>query len=154
MVTGGAGWTAARRRAFLDHLSQHCNVAAACRAVGMDSSSAYHLRRRDAGFAAQWREALEVNYERLEAALLRYSIDSLGSDDAAEGAEDEGDVAARREGRAVRATDVQVAVQMLGRRREGAAPARAPSATRDETDAALRRQLDVLAKRLKRAREV
>ena len=151
MVTGGAGWTAVRRRAFLDHLSQHCNVAAACRAVGMDPSSAYHLRRRDAGFAAQWREALEVNYERLEAALLRYSIDSLGSE-----RDVEADADAPGEGRAVRATDVQVAVQMLGRRREGAAPARmgAVAAAREETDAALRRQLDVLAKRLKRAREV
>lgn len=151
MVAAATGWTAARRRAFLDHLAQHCNVAAACRAVGMDSSSAYHLRRRDAGFAAQWREALEINYERLEAALLRYSIDSLGSErDLVEDSEAPG------EGRAVRATDVQVAVQMLGRRREGAAPARAGAtpASREETDAALRKQLDALAKRLKRAREL
>lgn len=152
------GWTAVKRRAFLDHLAEHCNVNAACRAVGMDPSGAYALRRRDPDFAAQWREALEIAYERLETALLRYSIERLNGGETDVGGVPSSD-AAPSAGEA-RTADLQTAMQMLtGRHREEGAKApgasgKAPRiATREETDAALRKHLDALARRLKKARE-
>lgn len=64
------GWTTKRRTVFLDHLAATCNVSLSARAVGIHNASAYALRRRDAGFAAAWQEALAVGYARLEAMLI------------------------------------------------------------------------------------
>lgn len=66
----GDGWTAARRRLFLDELAATCNVKAAVRAAGMKPSGVYKLRRRSAAFRALWAEALREGYARLELALL------------------------------------------------------------------------------------
>lgn len=43
----------------------------------MGSSGAYRLRQRDPEFAKQWQAALEIGYERLEAALLRRAIETV-----------------------------------------------------------------------------
>lgn len=68
------GWTPARQGAFLDLLRQEWNVQRASARVGMSRRSAYHLRKRDAGFAADWdgalRAAREEAGERLIAALV------------------------------------------------------------------------------------
>ncbi len=67
-------WNDERRARFLEVLSATCNVQEAARAVAMNKGGAYDLRRRDAGFAAQWKEALETGYAELEMALLHHSI--------------------------------------------------------------------------------
>src|SRR3546814_8647809 len=72
------GWTKARRAVFLAELAQSCNVARAHEAAGMGRASAYLLRRRDPAFAAQWQQALEAGYERLELALLRRAREAVG----------------------------------------------------------------------------
>lgn len=73
-TTRGDGWTIARRVAFLDHLAATCNIAQSAKAVGSSASGAYALRRRDAAFAEQWREAIDLGYELLETKVLAFAL--------------------------------------------------------------------------------
>lgn len=68
------GWTQRRRAKFLALLRDTCNVREAARSVRLSVTGAYDLRRRDRGFAQEWKEALEEGYAELEMALLRQSI--------------------------------------------------------------------------------
>jgi len=68
------GWTAQRRARFLETLAESCNVAEACRTVGMSKKSVYMLRQRDQAFAAEWAGALEQGYAELEMMLLGQAI--------------------------------------------------------------------------------
>lgn len=68
------GWTAELRRQFLETLAATCNVSEAARAVGRNLSSAYHLKRRDPGFAREWNQALSIGYEELTALMLRQAL--------------------------------------------------------------------------------
>jgi len=67
------GWTKEKRAAFLDMLATSCNVRESARSVGLHVTGAYHLRRRDAEFAALWRDAILAGYERLEEMLLAHA---------------------------------------------------------------------------------
>ncbi len=53
------GWTPARTRVFLATLRQTGCVKDAARVIGMSTTSAYRLRRRDAVFAEAWEAALD-----------------------------------------------------------------------------------------------
>ena len=53
------GWTAERRQRFLELLTAGLDVRRACARVGLSRQSAYALRRREAGFARAWDEALQ-----------------------------------------------------------------------------------------------
>jgi hypothetical protein len=71
------GWTPARRSRFLAALAQVGSVSVAAGICGLSRASVYGLRRRDAGFARQWAEALvehvarqEREYHAVVAALL------------------------------------------------------------------------------------
>lgn len=64
------GWTAERRRAFLDRLASCCNVTHSVAAAGLSMGSAYYLRARDPQFAADWDEALAAGYLTLESLLI------------------------------------------------------------------------------------
>jgi hypothetical protein len=55
------------RRTFLRELGRGGSVALAAEACGIDRSSAYQLRRRNAAFARSWDRALEAARERLGA---------------------------------------------------------------------------------------
>ncbi|MBP6029939.1 MAG: hypothetical protein KA533_00765 [Sphingobium sp.] len=68
------GWTTRKMARFLTALRATSNVTEAARAVKMDVSGAYGLRKKDATFAAGWAEALEQGYAELEMLLLRQSI--------------------------------------------------------------------------------
>lgn len=76
--TKANGWTKARRATFLTELAMTCNVRRAHEAAELAPSSGYRLRRRDASFARQWQEALEMGYERLELALMRRALEAVG----------------------------------------------------------------------------
>lgn len=52
-------WTEAARGEFLAALGEHGLAKRACAVAGLSAAGAYHLRRRDAGFAAAWDAALE-----------------------------------------------------------------------------------------------
>ncbi|WP_294190707.1 hypothetical protein [uncultured Sphingomonas sp.] len=71
------GLTDARRSRFIEVLAATCNVRLASQAAGMDYSLAYRARRKDAGFATAWDEALASGYARLETEALRYALERL-----------------------------------------------------------------------------
>lgn len=155
-VRGGAGWgsggeatggvcerTRSRRSKFIKTLTETCSVVLAARAAGRTVATCYRWRGEDAGFAAGWDAALATGYDRLEAALLDYAVTSIER-----GVED----SAATGTRSISHSDLQFAVGMLLRHRSAdedkkAAERRIPAATEAETDAALRRALDGLARR-------
>jgi len=62
--------TRACEQAFLSALSATANVALSAAAAGVTPVPMYQRRRRNPGFAREWRLALERGYERIEQALL------------------------------------------------------------------------------------
>jgi hypothetical protein len=64
------GWSKAREKEFLSALAETCNVAHACREIGLSTQSAYKRRKTHAAFRAGWLEAIAVAYQRLELVLL------------------------------------------------------------------------------------
>lgn len=140
---GAGGWTRDKRQAFLDMLAVTCNVRLACDAAKMSRGSVYCLRRRDPEFAALWREALLMGYDRLEERLLRQA--GAGVNDVAFGTEDPPEDP----------LDPVLALNLLrsnrptveGQRKRPTGPI--VRATREEAEAALAKRLDALKKRLK-----
>lgn len=63
-------WTKAKEKAFLDVLTETCNVTRACEAAGVSVSSAYRRRKDNAAFRAAWLAAMAVAYQQLELVLL------------------------------------------------------------------------------------
>lgn len=59
---------------FLDALAESSNVAASARAAGISANAMYRERRRNAGLAARWHEALCEGFARLEAELLAEAL--------------------------------------------------------------------------------
>ena len=60
-------WTEAKAVTFIVTLAASRSVTFAAQRAGMSRKAAYHLKRRDAGFAAAWNAALEAAqaiYER------------------------------------------------------------------------------------------
>lgn len=103
------GWTAERRKQFLERLAVTCNVSESARTVGMNLSSAYYQKRRDPGFARDWNRALCVGYEELEALLLRQSL--FGTEEEEILLDAEGAVKSRK---IKRGHPTAVAVRLLG----------------------------------------
>ena len=65
---------AAQMTQFLEALAESSNVAASARAAGVSGDAMYRERRRNAGFAARWQEALCKGFARLEAELLSEAL--------------------------------------------------------------------------------
>lgn len=160
------GWTKQRRQLFLDALAGTCNVRIAVEAAGLNPTSAYALRRRDPVFAALWRDALTIGYERLEEALLAHALEGVnalalraeGDFQLPELVADPARVPQPGSGASASATrqavDVELALLLLNRHRANAEGAGTPAGTRrrassEETDAALRKKLDAMARRLR-----
>lgn len=129
-----------RQLRFAKVLAETCNVAAAASAAGRTEATLHRWRSVDAAFAAAWDEALAIGYDRLENALLVYAIGKVDA------------VAGGAAGASISNGDLQLAVGMLqrhraadGGRRGQVLPVKMP--TEAETDAALKRALDGLARR-------
>ena len=76
---GGAsvgGWPSR----FLAVLRETGNVSAAARQAGTSRSVCYRHRRRHAGFAAAWEDALEEAADRLEMEAFRRAVDGVGEE--------------------------------------------------------------------------
>lgn len=159
------GWTKMRRKRFLDSLASTCNVRIAIEAAGLAPSSAYALRRRDPAFAALWKEALTIGYERLEETLLQCALEGVNAIEIdVEGAvllPEPGPGAGEHTyqpgsgGSAKISSDaVQLAMLVLNRHRATVEGKGSPGGSRrrassEETDAALRKKLDALARTLR-----
>lgn len=65
------GFDARKRMVFLKHFAATGNATASAKTAGVAVSTTYMRRARDALFRAQWAEALDQGYARLEAELVR-----------------------------------------------------------------------------------
>ncbi|MDT8759238.1 hypothetical protein MZO42_11070 [Sphingomonas psychrotolerans] len=65
-------FSARRRQRFLDALALTCNVRVAAAHAGVVTSTVYRHRAQDPQFVAQWRQALEAGYDRLETLVLEH----------------------------------------------------------------------------------
>ncbi|WP_294236083.1 hypothetical protein [uncultured Sphingomonas sp.] len=146
----GAAWTLARRRQFLAALAVSADAGAAARAVGETLRAAQALRRRDRAFGEAWDAAIGAAHALVEEGLLRRMLALLAAGDG-EG----GEAGAGTTGLSItpplHATEVQLYLKLLARRdalaRAGDAGSDAARASAAETDAALERALDGLARR-------
>ncbi len=156
------GWTAKRRKAFLDVLATCANVSLAARAVGVDPASPYHLRKRDHAFAEQWVEAMQRGYELIEQALIERARGGVNAIEI-----DAGELVLTDDGKVLRSydearlvdgrveIDVKLAQWLLERqdKRAGFAAPRAAATgapSRAAVEAKIARKLDALAKRPKK----
>lgn len=73
--------TQACEQAFLSALSATANVKLAAAAAGAAEGAFYRRKRRNAGFAREWRLALQEGYDRLELALLAAAQPEAFADD-------------------------------------------------------------------------
>lgn len=69
-------FTDKRRAIFLSYFAGTCDAVAAAEAAGVDDTTVYKHRIRDAAFAAAFQEALEQGYVRLEAEALRQRVEA------------------------------------------------------------------------------
>ncbi len=63
-------FTTAKRKRFLAALAATCNAGLAAKHAGVDKTTPYYHRTRDATFRAQWQAAIEEGYDRLEELVL------------------------------------------------------------------------------------
>lgn len=64
----------ARQQRFLAHFCWSCDALAAAAEAGVSESTVYARRRKDSAFAAEFQEALEQGYVRLEAEAVRQRL--------------------------------------------------------------------------------
>ncbi len=146
----GARWTTARRRQFLEALAVSADAGVAARAVGETLGAVRSLRRRDRAFGEAWDQAIGAAHALVEEGLLRRMLALLAAGDG-EG----GEAGAGTTGLSITPplapTEVQFYLKLLARRdalaRAGDAGSDAARASAAETDAALERALDGLARR-------
>ncbi|WP_347092917.1 hypothetical protein [Sphingomonas parapaucimobilis] len=146
----GARWTLARRRQFLAALAVSADAGAAARAVGETLRAAQALRRRDRAFGEAWDAAIGAAHALVEEGLLRRMLALLAGEQ-----EEGGGAGAGTTGLSItpplHATEVQLYLKLLARRdalaQAGDSGNEAARASAAETDAALERALDGLARR-------
>ncbi|WP_353205446.1 hypothetical protein [Sphingomonas sp.] len=80
--TSAGRLTRAAEQAFLAALSATANVRLAAAAAGFSHSAFYARRRQNPAFAREMRMALEMGYERIEAAVLEAGLADSYRDDA------------------------------------------------------------------------
>lgn len=85
--TQGRFWSDEAEAVFLDCLAATCNVTLAAREAGFSGTTVWRRRRRDAGFAERWRQALEQGYVRLETAIIRRAADRFDGGGEEDGSE-------------------------------------------------------------------
>jgi len=78
----GGKLTQAAEQLFLQALSATCNIRLSAAAAGASPAAFYRRRQRNPAFAREFRLALEMGYERLEAAALAAGLPASHADDA------------------------------------------------------------------------
>jgi hypothetical protein len=138
------GWTAGKKKRFIETLAATCNVRRACARVAMSDRGAYAERVKDAAFREDWQTTLESSRGVLQTMLIERS--ARGSRPPADADSDDDtpfDDPARM--------DTALALTLLKQheggdtRWRGSRPPR--YATREETDAEIVRRLKILARR-------
>ena len=67
-------WSKAKERAFVETLSETCNVTLASEAAKVSTTSAYKRRKLNAAFRNAWREAIGLAYQKLELVLIERAL--------------------------------------------------------------------------------
>jgi hypothetical protein len=138
------GWTAAKKKRFLEALAATCNVRRACASVKMSDRGAYAERARDPEFREDWQTTLESARGVLQTMLIERS----GRGSRAPAAEDDEDETPFDDPATM---DTRLALILLKQhqggdtRWRGSRPPR--YATREETDAQILARLKILARR-------
>ncbi len=114
-----------------------CDVEGAARLIGMPPETLYRTRRKDADFAAGWREALALGYEMIEMRLAGRALCGRTGGDA--------DADADADAGSSDTFDAEMALKLLARRRVPPAGAAVRRATVRETDAAILKKLAAIA---------
>ncbi|MDB5696332.1 MAG: hypothetical protein JWN21_1875 [Sphingomonas bacterium] len=138
--------TKRKRDIFLAELAITSNVQHACRVAGIDHSSTYKFRARDAEFAARWADAIEQGYQHLEAELLRTARGNAEA--GADGGAGDGEA---------RPFDPVLAFKLITRQRKADAQGRRAPVRLKQPDAqevlrALEKKLTAMEKHLERKR--
>ena len=73
------GWSAARQREFIDHLTETGSVRAACRRMGVGEHHIYKLRNHAEGtsFRAAWEAALDMGIQRIEDVAMDRALNGV-----------------------------------------------------------------------------
>lgn len=76
------GWTPQRQTAFIEALADTGSVEAACKAVNMSQSGAYHLRRQPGaeGFRDAWNAALDFGVLKIEDVAMERALNGVAED--------------------------------------------------------------------------
>lgn len=134
-------WTEDKRETFLATPATTLNVTASARAAAMSPASARMLKKRDAGFAEAWEEAMIAAYEELELALIRRATKGVSKPVWHQG---------KRVGRE-RVFSESMALQLMAQHRATVMELRArrgAGAARDEADAEIRARLILRVERM------
>lgn len=140
-------FSAVRQKLFLDHLARTCNVRASAAEAGIHYSTVYVERRRNRAFADQWREAIAIGYDALEARLVELANRAL----------DPAEASAAIDGGEPIVVSVADAIRLLQWHRQqrdtgvSARRGRKRRPTPEETDEAILRKLRVLDRAAGRA---
>lgn len=67
-----SSFTAAKRQKFLDGLALTCNISRSASYAGVHRTTICATRQRDPVFAEQFRQALALGYDRIEALVLEH----------------------------------------------------------------------------------
>ena len=143
----GLGWTPDRRERFLAVLAEVGNVRLAAQAVGyVHAANAYKLRYSDPDFAAAWDRAVAEAVARIEGALVARALAEIEARNAALENDDRAELG--------EPFSFEQIMKLLTyyRTAQGKPVRGGPKrryATREETDAALMKKLDMLEARVK-----
>lgn len=129
-------WTQELVGLFMDHLAETGNITASARFIDVDPSQVYYRQRTNAAFATAWRAAIQAGYLTVEARMIGHVLS--GGDDGATASERG-------------SFDWDQALRLLAQRESHANGTRKHGpqrkvATRQDTDAAILRQLSRLAR--------
>jgi hypothetical protein len=137
------GWTAQKKRRFLEALAATCNVRRACEKVGLSDRSAYAERAKDPVFREEWQTAIDSARGVLATMLIERSGRGGRLPEAGEDDTPFDDPATM---------DTALALTLIKQHEGGAARwrgSRPPRyATREQTDAEILRRLAIVGRRL------
>lgn len=142
------GFNKEKRKAFLDGLALSCNITRAAAHAGINRATICRTRHKDPVFAEQFRAALSLGYDRIEALMLEHGGAGVPIDI-------DGDAAA--ENGMQRPFDLDDAIKILkyhqGSRNGAPNRKQRQPATREETNAALLKALSAAQRRMEKRRD-
>lgn len=146
-----SSFTAAKRQKFLDGLALTCNITRSASYAGVHRTTICATRQRDPVFAEQFRQALALGYDRIEALVLEHGGAGVDIDIDPDRAEADGLDEPFDMDRAIRVLTYRRGERNGEPNRRTGRPRRA--ATREESNAALIKALTAAQRRVEKRRD-